>query len=100
MGYDLNIGKHVFERNITNGHLVGAKKLAFYYTSLITDDVSRQKLETFEKIANKMAREHNKNGSKKTHLTVHGSNTVGAEIQRGFKDTMKLTVGCKFSMVK
>jgi hypothetical protein len=95
MSYDVNIGKHVFERNITNGKLVGAKMLAFYYTSLITDDISRLKLENFENRANEMAREHNMNGSNLVHLTIHGTNTAGSEIQRGFKDTMKLTIGCK-----
>ncbi|KAI6191206.1 SSD domain-containing protein [Aphelenchoides bicaudatus] len=93
MGFDVNIGKHVFERNITNGKLAGAKMLAFYYTSLITDDVSRLRLENFERRINEMAQEHNQNASKLVHLTIHGTNTAGAEIQRGFKDIMKLTIG-------
>lgn len=69
--------------------------MAFYYTSLITNDTSRLKLELFENRVNELAREHNKNESKLVHLTIHGTNTAGNEIQRGFQDTMKLTVGCK-----
>lgn len=69
--------------------------MAFYYTSLITDEISRLKLENFEKFVSEMAQEHNKNASSKVNLMVHGTTSAGSEIQRGFKDNMKLIIGCK-----
>lgn len=94
-GFDVNIGKHMFNRTIKDGKLVDVKLMAFYYTSLITDNVSRLKLENFERRVSELAREHNKNESSKVHLMIHGTTAAGAEIQRGFMDTMRLVFGCE-----
>lgn len=95
LGYDVNIGKHIFERSTTNGSLTGAKMMVFYYTSLIKDEKSKLQLETFERRVSEMAKEHNRNNSKLVHLRIHGTNTAGHEIRRGLKDTMKLIIGCE-----
>lgn len=95
IGYDVNIGKHIFNRTIKNGKLVGAKLMAFYYTSLITDEISRLKLENFGRVVCEMAEKHNKNQTSRVNLLVHGTTAAASEVQRGFMNTMKLTVGCE-----
>jgi hypothetical protein len=69
--------------------------MAFYYTSLITDEISRLKLVNFGDEVAKLVSEHNNNSSSRIHLILHGTTVAGAEVQRSASETMKLSVGCK-----
>ncbi|KAI6174031.1 hypothetical protein M3Y98_01146000 [Aphelenchoides besseyi] len=96
LGFDVNIGKHVYHRNISEkGILQGAKMLAFFYTALITDETSRDQLQFFERSVTELAQLHNVNSSRLVNLTVHGTNTVGEEIKKGVQETMLIVFGCE-----
>ena len=49
--YDLNIGKHVFERSYDNktGHLIGAKFMAYYFTIFMETPLIERQIAHFEK---------------------------------------------------
>ncbi|CAD5235694.1 unnamed protein product [Bursaphelenchus xylophilus] len=102
MGYNVNIGKHFFNRTVDNrtGELVGAEILAFYYTAMQTDQLSTNKLRVFEQEVKRLAKRINKDPESPIEIVVHGTNIVGDQIKGGVVKTANyLAIGLSVSMV-
>ncbi|KAL3072549.1 hypothetical protein niasHS_017523 [Heterodera schachtii] len=83
-GYDVNIGKHVFDRTVDeNGELIGAKFVAFYFASFSREEHREKELEVFEQTVEREAEKHNARKDRRVELIAHGSNTVAKEMARG-----------------
>ncbi|CAD5228664.1 unnamed protein product [Bursaphelenchus okinawaensis] len=89
MGYNVNIGKHFFNRTVnpTTGELEKADILALYYTAMQSDHQSTEKLRVFEREVARLAEIINNNNGSSITLVVHGTNTVGEQIKTGFEHT-------------
>uniref|UniRef100_A0A914HD77 Chloride channel protein n=1 Tax=Globodera rostochiensis TaxID=31243 RepID=A0A914HD77_GLORO len=87
LSYDVNIGKHVFNRTVdSKGELVGAQYIAFYFTSFSRELLREKELELFEQAVEREAARHNAQKDKRVELVAHGSNAVSSEMTRGVLD--------------
>lgn len=91
LAYDINIGKHVFQRSYDNktGHLTAAKFIAYYFTVFIETPLIKLQIENFENTIAKLVIEHNANSKNLVELLNHGSYSVTNDLQKGLKEWLQ-----------
>uniref|UniRef100_A0A914LXA6 SSD domain-containing protein n=1 Tax=Meloidogyne incognita TaxID=6306 RepID=A0A914LXA6_MELIC len=92
--YDVNIGKHIFNRSINEkGEIINATMIALYFSTFINGNSTKLFLNKFEEKVQKEAEIFN-NLNKNIKIIVHGSNVVQKEIERGIINDGKIAVIC------
>lgn len=112
LSYDLNIGKHVFQRQYINNNtnlINGAKFIAYYFTVFMETPLIERQIAHFENEISKynfdilikiliirLIIKHNANSSMLVELINHGSFTVTNEMKRGINEWMRLLLTGNF----
>ncbi|KAK0405034.1 hypothetical protein QR680_017771 [Steinernema hermaphroditum] len=85
-GYDANIGKFIFDREVDeDGVVTSAKMVALYFTTFVNSTLMGDRLVSFERELKEIIAMHNANSSHKVEFLVHGAETVKNEVIRGAK---------------
>ncbi|CAK5036840.1 unnamed protein product [Meloidogyne enterolobii] len=93
LGYDVNIGKHIFNRSINEkGEIINATMVALYFSTFINDNSTKLFLNKFEEKVAEEAEIFNNLNKNNIKIIVHGSNVVQKEIERGIINDGKIAL--------
>ncbi|CEF68775.1 Patched family-containing protein [Strongyloides ratti] len=102
LGFDVNIGKHFFERTYdSKDEMIGANISALYFTTMVTSIEKRKLLNILEENVLKVVEEFNKNPERKFNLVCIGTARVGMDVKEGLLHVSKfyLTGICLYIVV-
>uniref|UniRef100_A0A0N5B8B0 SSD domain-containing protein n=1 Tax=Strongyloides papillosus TaxID=174720 RepID=A0A0N5B8B0_STREA len=93
LGFDINIGKHFFERTYdSNNEMIGANISALYFTTMVTSIEKRTLLNILEENVLKEVEEFNKNPKRKFNLICINTARVGIDVKEGLIHVGKLYI--------
>uniref|UniRef100_A0A0K0DVT1 SSD domain-containing protein n=2 Tax=Strongyloides stercoralis TaxID=6248 RepID=A0A0K0DVT1_STRER len=91
LGFDVNIGKHFFERTYdSKNEMIGANISALYFTTMVTSLEKRKLLNILENNVIKAVENFNKNPERKFNLVCISAARVGIDVKEGLIHVSKL----------